>query len=68
MREVVLRFIVRPFAEVTLDGEHIGTTPAEATVKVGVHHVILVGHVDGVDKHEEFDVNVTKETTVSRTW
>jgi PEGA domain len=67
-REVERHFIVRPFAEVTVDGEHIGTTPRDMTVKLGTHHVLLTGHVNGADKRDEFDINVTKEMTVSRNW
>lgn len=66
--QVLLRIKVKPFAEVTVDGKRLGTTPRELLVQPGKHHLVLVGAVDGVDKREEIDVNVTKDMTVSRVW
>jgi serine/threonine-protein kinase len=66
----MLKIRVKPFAEVTIDGVRAGTTPVDRNVKPGKHHVILEGYPSGSDipKREEFDVDVTAPTTISRIW
>jgi hypothetical protein len=58
---------VKPFADVSIDDVPAGTTPVRKAVRIGVHHVVLVGPAD---RREELDVTVdaAKETIVTRSW
>jgi hypothetical protein len=61
----MLHVEVLPFAEVSIDGKYIGTSPVSRRVAAGKHKVLLEGK-----KREVVRVNVkpNEEKTISRNW
>jgi hypothetical protein len=64
---------VKGFADVSIDGDAPGTSPRRKRVRVGVHHVVMMGYADGSEQQQrkEFDVTVPagkEETIIYKTW
>lgn len=71
--EVWLSVRVKGFADVSIDGDAPGTSPRRKRVRVGVHHVVMMGYADGSEQQQrkEFDVTVPagkEETIIYKTW
>jgi serine/threonine-protein kinase len=57
---------VQPWAEVWIDGVAAGQTPVQATVRAGVHRVLLKN--DHTQKTVTVTVTASRETVIDETW
>lgn len=56
-----------PFADVSIDGKSVGSTPLSRELGVGRHHIELVGP-DGKSESQEVTIRAGRTTRLERNW